>query len=65
MCDNCVAIPNTNQLDTDSDGDGDVCDSDEDDDSISSNSDNCPLHANPGTTEKRDTSCFYLHATYI
>jgi choice-of-anchor B domain-containing protein len=45
--DNCVALTNTDQLDSDNDGFGDACDDDDDDDGILDENDNCPLLANP------------------
>ncbi len=56
--DNCINIPNFDQIDTDEDGDGDVCDGcpddynpgheDADEDTIEDACDNCPEHYNPG-----------------
>jgi len=45
--DNCVLVPNPDQLDTDGDGDGDACDADDDGDGFLDLVDNCPLIANP------------------
>lgn len=44
--DNCVEIPNANQLDTDNDMLGDVCDNDADNDTVSNQDDNGPLVSN-------------------
>ncbi|MCP4703983.1 MAG: hypothetical protein GY865_05180 [candidate division Zixibacteria bacterium] len=55
--DNCINIPNFNQIDTDGDGDGDACDGcpdvsnpgheDADLDGVEDACDNCPEHVNP------------------
>lgn len=41
--DNCVLVPNADQVDTDGDGKGDVCDDDIDNDGIPNERDNCPF----------------------
>jgi choice-of-anchor B domain-containing protein len=45
--DNCINVPNEDQLDTDNDGIGDVCDNDDDNDGILDEDDNCPFTPNP------------------
>lgn len=45
--DNCVNVPNPNQLDTDHDNIGDACDEDIDGDGIINDEDNCYLVWNP------------------
>ena len=47
MNDNCVDIPNADQLDTDSDKMGDECDPDRDNDGIPNEQDNCMIAFNP------------------
>lgn len=44
--DNCIALPNANQIDSDFDLLGDVCDPDDDNDSELDENDNCPLDDN-------------------
>ena len=45
--DNCLLVPNWDQIDTDGDGQGDACDSDVDGDGLPDSSDNCPQVTNP------------------
>lgn len=44
--DNCVAVPNAEQVDSDGDGIGNICDPDNDNDGIEDAQDNCPAIAN-------------------
>ena len=46
ILDNCILIPNPDQLDRDQDKTGDACDSDDDNDGILDVNDNCPLYVN-------------------
>ncbi|HMQ09694.1 MAG TPA: thrombospondin type 3 repeat-containing protein [Oligoflexia bacterium] len=46
--DNCIMVPNFDQVDTDQDLMGDSCDSDDDNDSILDFEDNCPVVSNAG-----------------
>ncbi len=45
--DNCVRVPNPEQLDNDNDARGDLCDDDDDNDGVEDLADNCPRLANP------------------
>jgi hypothetical protein len=50
--DNCLEVPNADQVDTDDDDMGDACDDDDDGDGVQDGGDNCPLTPN---AQQRDT----------
>jgi hypothetical protein len=46
IVDNCMSVPNADQLDSDEDGVGNFCDLDDDNDGIEDMEDNCPITVN-------------------